>query len=194
MLRIRSVATGVAGTPWYTNIYMAGGSSAAADARGRVVTFWNTVGPLMRLDISTVVEPEVWEIDPATGDTLGITNAGAGVPTQGTSAGAPLPTANQALIRVATQGIVRNRRVRGKIYVPGLTTSGITDGRLSNATITALNNAAAGLVGGTGSTRLVVWSRPNDSFFPGQTTPGQEFTATGTSVWNEFAVLRSRRD
>lgn len=194
MLRIRSVSTGVAGTPWYTNIYMSGGSAAAADARARVVTFWNALVGIQRSDLQTVVEQEVWEIDPFTGDTLGISNAGTGAPATGTSASPPLPTANQGLIRVATQGVQRNRRVKGKIYVPGLTTGSMTDGRLNNATITVLTNAAQGLVGGTGPSRLVVWSRPLGPFGPIPAVLGSEHTATGIGVWNEYAVLRSRRD
>lgn len=193
MLRVRSVSTGVAGSPYYTNTYFLGGVGDALAARTRMLNFWTALVPVMRTGLSTTVEQEVWEIDPGTGDTTAIVSGGTGAPAVGTSAGAPLPPATQGLIRLNTGLVRRNRRVAGRIFVPGLTVSSQTDGRPSSALLTTLTNAANGLVGGATAAPIVVWSRPNDVIGP-VFLPGAQALVSGIGVWNEFAVLRSRRD
>lgn len=193
MLRVRSVSTGVAGAPYYTNVYFNGSVSEAVGARTRMVNFWNDLVPVMRTGLQTQVEQEVWEIDPATGDTIAIATAGTGTPATGTGAGAALPPATQALLRLGTNVVRRNRRVAGKIFIPGMTVTNSLDGRPANSLITALNTAAGRLTSGVITDRVVVWSRPNVLIGP-VGLPGLSCNVSATSVWNEFAVLRSRRD
>lgn len=193
MLRVRSVSTGVAGAPYYTNTYFLGGVGDALAARNRMVTFWTDLTSVMRTGLQTQVEQEVWEIDPLTGDTTAIVSGGTGVPASGQAAGSPLPPATQGLIRLNT-GLVRfNRRVAGRIFIPGLTVASAADGRPTGALLTTLTTAANKLVTGASPAPIVVWSRPKQITGP-VAVPGAQALVSGIGVWNEFAVLRSRRD
>lgn len=187
------MSTGVAGSPYYTNLYFNGGISEAAGARTRVVNFVNALVPVQRTDLSTAVEQEVLEIDPATGDTIAIASVGGGAPVSGTSASAPLPPATQGLIRLQTNTLRLNRRVQGRTFVPGLTTVSSLDGRPTNTLIGALNAAATALTSGVITDRVVVWARPRPLVGP-VGLPGQAANVVATSTWAEFAVMRSRRD
>lgn len=197
MLRVRTLWTGVAGTPWYTNMYFEGLNSADALAvSGRVNTWLNAVRAYVATGIKAEISPEVFQIDPADATVEGIYT----VPTAGyfgNSAGEMLPPANQVNIRLLSSGIVDNRRVRGHIYLPGTTEanalSGVTDSVIRNA----LNAATTTLIGVAPGQQMAVWNRPRIFNPPVQPLParaGQIFIATSASTQNNYSVLRSRRD
>lgn len=194
MLHVRSVSTGVAGSPYYTNLYFNASASDVATVLGRVRNFWVALAPQMRSALITNVESEVREIDPVTGNVISIQTGPEQTPVAGGNVGTVAPPANQGLIRLTTSGVRRNRRVRGRIFIPGVPSAAINaSGQANGPYQTALTDAATALRATTGGVQLVVWSRPIEITGP-VVVPGQQSPVIGASAWQEFAVLRSRRD
>lgn len=194
MLRIRSVSTGVAGSPWYTNMYFSGDSQGAADdAHDRVVAYWTALASVMINEVVTTVEGNVPVIEPTDGSLRGFLGT-TETSVAGTSTGDPLPFAIQGLITTNTDTVRDNRRVQGKLYVPGMSETGNTDGTgTSPANLATMQDAADNLWSALPDTGLVVWSRPKGagSPFPG---PGLEAAVVSATPREFWAVLRSRRD
>lgn len=187
MLRVRTVFTGVPGTPWYSNLYFTGTTAEnASTAHDLVAGFWAAVAPLMISDIDYVVESEVLSIDPATGDAIVAFNRTAATGSGG-SATEWMPLATQALIRLRTGVFVDGRRVNGRVFVGGLTEAANDYSSPTSTVITTLTTAAEGMLGigePPEAPALGVWTKKNGNIFP----------VNSVSVWEQFAVLRSRRD
>lgn len=194
MLHIRSVATGVAGSPFYTNLYFDATMANRNIALARTRTFWSDLASVMRTGLVTNVQSDVREIDPVTGTVLDIQAGTEQAPVTGTAAGSATPPATQGLIQLLTPSVRRNRRVRGRIFVPGVMNSAVTGtGTAIAAYQTSLQAAATTLATIAPTCALVVWSRPIEITGP-VVAPGQMSTVTSASTWEQFAVLRSRRD
>ena len=194
MFHVRSVATGVAGSPYYTNLYFNGDPGNVNIALGRVRQFWVDLAGVMRTGLVTNVESEVRVIDPASGDVTNILVGGEQTAVASSGSGAIAPPATQGLIRLQTSGLRLNRQVQGRIFIPGVTSAAVSaQGTALTAYQTTLTNAAAALRATTSGVQLVVWSRPRPLIGP-VGLPGQASPVTGASAWQEFAVLRSRRD
>lgn len=184
MLRIRTVFTGVAGTPYYSNLYSQAGDDAdsAAAACAAVGDFWSTFRPSWNAMLRYEVQADVAVINPATG---GLTGAVVGQSATGigTGVGEFLPLFTQLLIGWNTGVVSGGRFVRGKCFVPGFLEinndgNGRPDSPLKNLALTA----ALKIV--NSDSDFVVWSRKN-----GTTAP-----ITSTQINGAWAVLRSRRD
>lgn len=184
MLRVRGLWTGVAGSPYYTNLYFAGASQqeaqdAATGMQAAINAFRNSLSD----DIIFAVQPEVAVIDPASGNTTAVLTVSGGV-TQGSQEGGLLPRATQMLVRLATPSYFAGRNVRGHSFVPGFTVQANgADGRPVASYRESVRAGYATLVGGS-TPALVVYSRKNGNFAQ----------VTGVAVSDEWAVLRSRRD
>ena len=183
MLRVRTIFTSaLGGSPFMNTLYFGGaGTQANADACvADVGTFWGAVDAQMDNETSWATEAEVAEIQ--TSGTL--TGTFATTPQTGTGgvAGSALPKASQGLIRLFTGAFISGRRLRGRIFVPSLTTTAINNGVLAAATVTALQNAINALIASANS-ELTIWSKTNS----------QTASVSSAAVWNELAVLRSRR-
>jgi len=196
MYRVRTVFTGLAGAPYLNTLFfdVAGGTAAqaVADAAG----FWLGVQSSMDSELSWATETEVATINEATGALTAVTAVGSSSGVGGV-VGPVLPTANQGLVRWSTASFVDGRRVRGRTNVPGITELGVDNGRLTAATITDIQTPADALIAGATST-FVIWNRPRKAD-PTAVPPitarvGTMAPVTGASVWNELAILRSRRD
>lgn len=195
--RVRTVFSGVAGSPWYSNLYFdADGVTPSAQQNVDAVdAFWTALASLMDNAVTWTIGPEVPELDETTGELTGVQTV-----TPGTGAGTdttdPLPYMSQGLVRLSTTDFVAGRRVRGRIFVPGLTeTANTTTGQPSGSAITAMTTAGTNLVAAGG---LLVWSRPFAGD-PAATPPrparaGSKASITAVSGWNQWAVMRSRRD
>lgn len=180
MLRIRTIFTGVAGTPYYSNLYFDSVSDAAQVNTDAVAAWWNDLEDFMVTGLSWVVQPEVTEMD-EDGTITGlfpVTQRSGG----GVGAGEGLPLANQALMRLNTGAYVGGRQIRGRIFIPGIIESASVSGVPSAGLITAANTGIAEL--DAESSGFSVWSKKNGSIH----------NVTSGSLWNQFAVLRSRRD
>lgn len=199
MYRIRTVFTGVAGSPWYSNLYFdpAEGDAPVSTAQA-VAAFWEDLEGDIANNVSWSIDPSVPTIDPATGDTTDYTtvNVAGG---QGTNLGVLLPIATQGLITLRTSATIRNRRLIGRIFVPGLCAStsgpdGEFTGTFADRMTTAANTLRTASSGGNVEA-LCVWSRPKGPSLeiPFQ-LPGSAHVVTGASGALKPAVLRSRRD
>lgn len=187
MLRVRTVLTGLVQGGGVSTIYLRSEASKDPNTAISVVNaFWEAARSGISSQVSIAVQNTVDEID-GTG-ALVQQYVGTAVPgKQGGAAGATLPPATQGLLRMTTPTVVGGRRLRGRLFIPG-PVSGPEGGVTApeQAYINDINAAGAGLIAGAEAAqqRWVVWSRKNASYAP----------VTGTTVWNKYAVLRSRRD
>lgn len=196
--RVRTIFTGVAGTPWYSNLYFFdnGGTEIGPDAVTWVTAFWTSLSAVMQDSVIWTIEPEVARLDESTGQLTGVT-ATPGATGGGTQQVAALPWQTQGLIREFTGAFVNGRRVRGRTFIPGPTESSSDVGVPIGTYITALQNAADALIASSVST-WCVWARPFDGD-PAAVPPKPARTGTAhiivsANVWDKWAVQRSRRD
>jgi hypothetical protein len=145
---------------------------AALDAQVSNLLTWST-------------ESDVEQISAATGELLGVFQVDP-VADAGTGTADPLPFATQGLIRWRTGSIVNGREVRGRTFIPAPTEAVAIDGRPSAAFVTAASAAIAAWTGGL--VALEIWHRPNEL------GAGSAWSVETGQLWNQFAVLRSRRD
>lgn len=182
--RVRSITTGVAGSPFYTNLYFTSnpGSDDPSDWVAAVAAFWDDLDLYISDTLSVVVEGEISVIDVATGQQ---TNAYSVAPATHdfSDSGDPLPTATQGLIRWQTSGFANGRRIRGHTFIPGMTETRNTGGIPDPAALAAMQAAADVLIADA-PTELVVYSPTHHVYEPVDTA----------NPWTKWAVLRSRRD
>lgn len=186
--RVRTVFSGVPGTPWLSTMYFEEVGGTAQQAATAVGTFWGAVDALMSSTVSWTTEADVSTINDATGELTDIT-----VTTPVTGAGAQAvtlgPIVAQALVRWRTGAFINGRNLRGRTFVPGLIESQSDAGRPDASVQATINTAAAALIADANSV-LNIWHRPNP---PGSATGAGEAVLSGL-CWNQWASLRSRRD
>lgn len=183
--RVRSVATGVPGTPWYTNLYftmVVGTAQAHVDL---VRDFWTNCAASLDNSVTWTIEGDCALVDDATGQITGIDSVTARTVVGGSSTSA-LPPATQALINTLTGTFVGGRQLRGKIFVPGWVNS-VSDslGAPTTSLKTLLNTQGALLVSGSsspGPLRVLSKRYLTSSVVNAVSTP------------SKFGVMRSRRD
>lgn len=186
--------TGVAGSPWYSNIYFANDAQAdlAAGETTKVATFWDSLRSHMVSGCTITVETEIPMIDEHDGKMIGV-HVGAGATLTGTGVGERLPGQVQALGQLFTAGFVNGRKVRGRIFIPGVlegdSQNGVPSVTANNAFATALTALR------TGTPSLTIWSRPVKTASPGSPIrDGSHWNVNGSAVWSQWATMRSRRD
>lgn len=185
MIRVTTVWTGMVGAPYYTNLYADGDTAGEADAaNAAVVALWTDLEGLYHVSLTARVSPETEFVDPATGAVTGVESS-AGGNVQGGAGDELLPPATQGLVRLRTGVFVAGREIRGRVFLPGLTQFVNQDGSVAVGTVSSVNTIFADyLTAMSGAGGAVVWSP----------THGQAAVITSTSMWTEFAVLRTRRD
>lgn len=185
MLRTTTEWTGFTGAPGYTTLHFDGLTAAdATAAHSATAAFWQTLDQELWSGQQGTVLGDVPVIDPATGDITNM-NTVAPVVITCTGSGDALPPTNQMLVRWRTGFYQAGREVRGRTFVPGLRETTVTAGTIPAGTVTGfetvLNAWLATLPAGRS---LQVWSR----------TQGTATNVNLAQVWNQVAVLRSRRD
>lgn len=192
---IRTNAQITSGSAVYLSSYFwlpgtAGGSNAdATDALGRFRSFWEAVKAFITSGTVVNYLPEVLAYDAPTGD---LVNAFTGIPgtiSGGSATGDPLPRQTQGYVTWGTAGIVNNRRVRGRTFVPDpAEPSNDVNGRPSSAYTTALAAGISALLSaGSTATVPVIWHRPVNRL------GGSNHTVLNGTAHNSWSVLRSRR-
>lgn len=181
--RVRtSLAGGSGSSQLSTHYFSTGGILDAQSAASAVRAFWNDIKGVISSSYTMQVEPEVFELDQATGQPWTVHSTINSVVT-GTSSADALPWQTQGLIRWQTGIFVNGRQVRGHTYVPGPTET-FNDAGVPNATyVASVLSGCLTLVGATDADP-VVWSRKN----------GTSHLITGYSVWGKWAHLSTRRD
>lgn len=183
LTRIRSVLTGVPGAPRYSNLYFNGGVGSESDYHDAVVALWTAAGGRVQGGATVTIEGLWAHIDAASGAITGTGNVGDDtLVTSG--AGGELPLATCGLAQFHTGVYVGGREVRGRMFLPwpdnnsnagGIPSSTYKDDWTNAFTILDDISHANGA--------FCVWSRKN----------GVAPLVTSTTVWNEYAVLRSQR-
>lgn len=182
--RVRSVWTGVAGTPWYSNHYFTAFTTLAEANAGvaAVRAIWENNKVLMDDALQVTVEGLVANINVAT-DQVTSTWSGTDLTTFCTGTGDAMPYANQALIRWQTGVYLAGRQVVGHTFWPGLLeASNGPNGIVQSSTVSSILGQAGNLIAAT--PQLVVYSRKNATYA----------VVNGATVPSKWAVLRSRRD
>ena len=183
MYRVRVTWTG---TPvqggGLSTFYFNDGGGTAQQAATAVSTFLGTLDANLSTALAWTTEGDVDSIDPATGDLTGTTSVatGSGV---GSNVAEVLPPAAQGLLRLRTGLIVAGREVRGRMFIPGFCENNQAFGTPDAGTQANVNNAYATFLADANSIP-VVWSRAH----------GVERVIASGTMWNKWAVLRSRRD
>jgi len=190
MLRVQVVWTGLGAGEGYTRFHFSGtGSVFATAASVKVATFLDDIAENLHVNTEATVSSEVLDINAATGevDDVHIVTP-ANVP--GLAAGNPVSNSDQALIRLRTGSFRGARRILGRINIPGISDNLTVGGELQPLLRTRLKAAADTLMGGSGDPSWGVYSPPrSEPLFQG----GILADVLETEIWNEFAVLRSRR-
>lgn len=183
--RIRTVFSGVAGTPWYSNMHFTWVNGTEQDHLDAVGDFWGAIDVLQDDAITWAVESDATVINDATGDIIAI-ESGVGPTGAGTATFDPLPYQTQGLVNWLTGTFVAGRQLRGKTYVPGLTeNANDASGIMTTAARDVIAAAATALVAASSVPGpLRVFSRKNLT----SATVGSFVAPT------KWAVMRSRRD
>ena len=184
LTRVRTVFTGVPGTPWMSNMYFDVELAEVQLAADAVEAFWSEVDGYMVGGVAWEQEPFVTIINPVNGEPTGVAPVTPGAGTGGAS-GDMVPRAAQAYIVWNTGVWQAGRQIRGRTYLPGFTAgAAASDGSVDPGVVTALATAASNLLTTPGNPTLHVYSRKN-----GNSVPVDNGAAS-----NQWAVLRSRRD
>lgn len=185
MLRIRVTWAAPKGSPYYSTFYFGGETSGEADAAAAAVaTYLGTMDNNIATTYTWNIDPEAEFVNPVNGNIIGVETTAGGNGT-GSGAGDPLPFTTQGLVRWRTGIFINGREIRGRTFFPGMVETCSTGGSVTVGIIAGINTAGGALItASSGAGGLVVYSP----------THGQEALVTSTSMWSEFAVLRSRRD
>lgn len=186
--RVRTIITGPGAVGGgIAEHYFLGETGDAEDQAGAIRAWWASVATYSRTDMRWQVEGAVTRLDEATGDVLSVEPIPTPAVVAGLESGEMLPPSNQVLIRWLTSGIVNNRLVRGRTNLPGVTETHAVAGQPSASMRTGIATACASLLSNP-TAELMVWSRPSSA------RPGSAHVVTSSNVWDQFSVLRSRRD
>lgn len=182
MFRVKTEFTGLAGSPGLNQLYFTASVGTPALVTVAVGNFWDDALGQSGSALNYEVLPDVDIVESTTGQITSVV-AGTGSSGSGGGAGQELPPATQALLRLRTGVFENGREIRGKVFVPGVTEAGSDSGTVSPAVQSAIQGAFDALMANTNANWLV-YSRKNFS----------AASVSSGSVWNQFAVLRSRRD
>jgi len=189
LARVRTIWTGpqVVGGG-VTDLYFNGSSGDEDDMVDVVAAFWGALDGDIATGNTATFEPEVVNINEGTGAIISIVTLGVvPAPVVGQSVADQLPTATQGLMRWGTSGIVNNRIVRGRTFLPAMVESNNDNGQPTTAFGVTADAAALAYIQ-NGVVLPMIWARPA----PGRA--GSQHNVLSGSLWSQWAVLRSRRD
>jgi hypothetical protein len=181
---IRAQWTGVSGSPYYTTLRgLSGGSTTPQEMSDAFDTFLGNSASLIDDTLVCVISPEVRIIDSADGETQSVSTITTNTATF-TGTGDPLPPFVQGVIRLQTGVFLSGRRLKGKIYIPGMLESNNT----------AAGLPSAGFVSGLETTWNTFLSTVGSDYVIYSPTHRAFGSVTGGAVGGEWSILRSRRD
>jgi hypothetical protein len=182
--RIRTVFTGVGGSPAYSNLYFDDDGTAAGVYQSFVFDMWSTLKDIIDSRVTLTMVNPIPIIDTATGQTTGVVTGDGGTVVC-TSSGDPLPPATSGLVQLHTGVFSGGREIRGRCFIPypteGQNTAGLPTSGYKGELIAAFEEMN-GISGANGA--LSVYSRVHH---------GSELV-TSIAAWDQWASLRSRRD
>lgn len=179
--RIHVVYDGLPGLPGTSTIYGHENGTSAAEQVDAVLAFFTSMQSSMVTGMTTTVESIVDIVDSTTGLVTGQDDTGAGGTATGTGGTDPLPFASALLVQLRTGTYFGGRELRGRFFVAGMLEG----------------NSNAGV---PSSTSLGIWQGYLDTLLDdGQLavfspTKLEWASISSATLWNKWAVLRSRRD
>lgn len=184
MMRLRWVWTGVAGTPWYTNLYVAGDSLGEAQAQADLQQdFFTGFSFQLSSNITIALDPFVPVVDASDGQIQAGYTVNTPPAVTGQEGGDMLPRQANSLTTFSTGVYVGGRQIKGKCFLGGYTVaSSDGDGHYDETRRNAVELQWQTYIDG-GST-LVVWSKKN----------GASAAVTDATVAQQWATINSRRD
>lgn len=180
--RVRTVFTGVAGTPWYSNQYYALAGASSGAVRAATADFWTDIANAYSADVDWTVEGPTSVINDTTGQLLRV-DPGADLSGSGANAGNELPWMTQCLVNLRTDNYTAGRMIQGKMFLPGFVTGNVVDGVFDTVALSVIQNALDTWLAAVDGL-LVVWSK----------THGTHGFVTNAVAQAKPSVLRSRRD
>lgn len=182
LYRVRTIFTGVQGSPWLNTLTFLETGGTPQQAVTAAGAFWGAVDVLMPSTIDWTTEADVPTLS-AGGVLEEVTTTTPATGSGGAGAGELLPRVSQGLVRWRTGTIIAGRELRGRTFVPGLADASNDNGTVLAASRSTINTAAAALIADANSS-FGVWSKRHGVVLS---------TTTGTTA-TEFAALTSRRD
>jgi hypothetical protein len=180
--RVRTIFTGMQGMPGVTTMYFDPAEGLnPQDLVDRVAEFWTSLLNSLADGLLIDVEPIVDSVNSATGQVTSSTGVTAPDTVVCNDSTDPLPPATQCLVQLRTGVYFTGRELRGRYFVPGICEDASDTGVPSSALISLVGGAAQSLADDADQ---IVYSPTKNQFADVSTT----------TVWNQFAVLRSRRD
>lgn len=163
MFRVRAVATGVAGAPYYLTFYAANTALSAQDVSNTFATMLVAGRGLQTSLLTTRMEPTVLTIDSTTGQPVGAQAVATGTGINGSSGSPPLPLQVQLGVNLRTPTYTGGRNIQGHFSLPGMTEELNETGVGPNSTTAAYGEFRDALAQTAGDPNLqwVVFSRKN---------------------------------
>lgn len=190
--RIQVVATGVAGSPWYTSYY-ANNDGSMIEWREALNDLYQIIRTATVDDVTYTISNIIQEIDNATGDLVDVEVVGSPINLTGTSTNEPLPFQVSTMCSFTTSGFRRGRNVKGRVFLNGHSESESVSGYPAAGLVTGLGDAFNQYVSpGAGDFDPVIYGRPLPARDARPALPGDIFPITGSVFDNQFHSLRSR--
>lgn len=205
MMRVEAISTGFSGAPGFSVFYFSSAlapidNTSATLACNRVRDAFTAARNLFPGAWSVTISPDVPTINPANGTLTGSLSGATSTVTGNAGAGSvygPAPVGLQ--VRYSTPDVVNGKHVSGRTFL--VPVASVTNEGNGTPTAAAVTLAAAFgtsmLDAGTTDIDFGVWSRPVDAAHAKPSSParaGSFHGATGSSVKDQYVVLRSRRD
>ena len=182
--RVRTLWTGVAGSPAYSNFFFDATSTDAGVYQAQVLEMWVAGRAALRSGLTIAMVNPIPIIDVATGEVVDVA-VGDGGSTTGTDTGDALPPANALLARMHTGVFVGGREIRGRCFVPYFTEASNSGGQPSSATVSGWNGLFTDLQAiDNANGAMTVYSRAH----------ARAEYISAFDVWNQWGSVRSRRD
>lgn len=184
LTRLRALWTGVAGSPAYLNLHFDVDAVDVELANDFMIGLLELLSPYQLPSTTWTTEPIAVFINPATGQPTGSASVtpSSGI---GNNSGAMVARAAQMLVRWKTGQFPVGREIVGHTYVPYLYSGAMNaSGGVEETTRSDIEDAIGALLGDGALPEPVVWSR----------TQAASYAVNQAEVWNQWAVLRSRRD
>lgn len=180
MIRLRLNWTGA--SSGFSILHFAGTLSGAQDAADAAALWWDEINDRFPTTQAMRVDPEVAEINEATGQTTGTTSVTTAA-IAGTTGTTQVPQASMVLMRWRTGQFVGGREIRGRTFIPGLSLGELTaGGEVRQQALDDFNGAVTQLT--SAEPQFVIYSP----------TTGGSASVTSGDCWVELAVMRSRRE
>ena len=139
--RVRTVFTGVAGTPGYSNLYFDASTTTAAAYQPFVADFWDSIKGKISADCKMTIQGEVAVLDASDGSIVGF-GAGSDIVVQGTSGDGRLPLVSSGLVQWRTGVYEGGREIRGRTFIPYPTVADLDGAGVPNSSYISVIQAA----------------------------------------------------